>query len=82
MKQDINSYIFLVLLRNLVLDFKSATTISIWFAVALISVVYLFVFGDKIGDVLFGVFFPIGLLVLVAVIVTVFVASQPNQTKS
>ncbi len=52
-----------------------------WIAIALISVVYMWVFADKIGDVLFGVFLPVGLLVLVAVILTVIVVTQQTQSK-
>ncbi len=35
------------------------------------------VFADKIGDVLFGIFLPVGLLVFVALVVTVVVMSKP-----
>jgi hypothetical protein len=38
------------------------------------------VFGNQIGDVLFGVFLPVGLLVLVAILVTVFLAPKQAQT--
>jgi hypothetical protein len=62
------------------LDYKSITVASCWLAVALISTVYMFVFGSQIGDIFFGVFLPVGLLVFVAVAVTVFVTSKPNQT--
>ena len=40
------------------------------------------VFGTQIGDVFFGVFLPVGLLVFVAVAVTVYVTSKPNQTQT
>ncbi len=53
---------------------------SVWIAVAAISVVYMLVFADKIGDVLFGVFLPIGLLVLVAAVVTVIVFDHEHGT--
>jgi hypothetical protein len=45
-------------------------------AVAVISSVYMWLFADKIGDVLFGVFLPVGLLVLLAFIVTIMVFSK------
>ncbi len=63
------------------MDYKSATIVSCWLAVAVISSVYLVMFADKIGDVLFGVFLPVGLLVLVAAGITVYVTSKPNQTQ-
>ena len=62
------------------LDYRSATVVSCWLAVVVISVVYMLVFGNQIGDVLFGVFLPVGLLVLVAVLVTVFLAPKQAQT--
>jgi len=37
------------------------------------------VFGSTIGDVFFGVFFPVGLLVLVALIVTIYAFSNSTQ---
>lgn len=40
------------------------------------SVIYLVVFGDKIGDILFGVFVPIGILVFIALIVTVLATNS------
>jgi len=59
---------------------KAAIIVSCWLAVAVISTVYMFVFADQIGDVLFGVFLPVGLLVLVALIVTVVVSnSEPKK---
>ncbi len=63
------------------MDYRAAIISSMWIAIALISVVYMWVFADKLGDVLFGVFLPIGLLVLVAVIVTVIVVTQQTQSK-
>ncbi len=61
---------------------SGATVIaSIWIAVAAISVAYMWVFADKIGDILFGVFLPVGLLILVAIVVTVFVYSYERQSR-
>jgi hypothetical protein len=39
------------------------------------------VFADKLGDVLFGVFLPIGALVVVGLAVTFFLASSSEQNK-
>ncbi len=58
------------------MDFKTATVVSCWLAVALIASVYMIVFAGMIGDVLFGVFLPVGLLVFVALIVTIYVSSK------
>ena len=66
---------------NGTLDSRAAVVASCWFAVAVISAVYLWVFADKVGDVLFGVFLPIGLLVLVAVIVTFTLMSRSEPEK-
>ncbi len=63
------------------MDYRAAIISSIWIAIALISVVYMWVFANKLGDVLFGVFLPVGLLVLVAVAVTVIVVTQQTQSK-
>ena len=61
------------------MEFRTAAVVSCWFSVAIIASVYMVVFGSTIGDILFGVFLPIGLLVLVALIVTVYVASNNSQ---
>ena len=62
------------------MDFKAAIIISCWFTVAIISSVYMFVFGNEV-DIMFGVFVPIGLLILVAVIVTFMVLSSSEPKK-
>ena len=51
---------------------KAVIIASCWFAVAIISSVYMWVAlgGGYLGDIVFGLFFPIGALVLVAFIVT------------
>ena len=41
----------------------------------------MWIFADRIGDVLFGVFLPVGLLVLVAIIVTFGLASISGSEK-
>lgn len=58
------------------MESRAAIAVSCWFAVAIISVAYMWIFADKVGDVLFGVFLPIGLLILVAVIVTFGLTSR------
>jgi len=63
------------------MDHRATIIASCWLAVAVISSVYMWLFADKIGDVLFGVFFPVGLLVFIAFIVTVIVASKPMQNE-
>jgi hypothetical protein len=38
-----------------------------------IASVYMFVFGDKLADIFFGLFLPVGFLVIVVLIVTISV---------
>ena len=56
------------------MDSRAAIVASCWFSVAIIAAVYMWVFADKVGDVLFGVFLPVGALILVAFIVTFAIA--------
>jgi outer membrane murein-binding lipoprotein Lpp len=51
---------------------KATIIASCWFAVAVISSVYIWVAlgGGYLGDILFGLLLPIGALVLVAFVVT------------
>ncbi len=58
------------------MDYRAAIVASCWLAVAAISSVYMLLFADKVGDVFFGVFLPVGLLVLVALVVTFVVLSK------
>lgn len=60
------------------MDNRAAIVLGCWLAVALISSVYMWLFADKIGDVLFGVFLPVGLLVFVALIVTIIALSKSD----
>jgi len=60
---------------------RAAVIASCWFSLALIASVYMVVFADKLGDVLFGVFLPIGLLVLAGLAVTFFLTSTSEQRK-
>ena len=61
-------------------DCRAAIVSSCWLAVAIISSVYMWVFGDKIGDA-FGIIVPVGLLVMVALIVTVYVVNSGVEKK-
>jgi hypothetical protein len=57
------------------MDSKAAIIVSCWFSIAIISSVYLIVFGREV-DIMFGVFMPIGFLILIALIVTFLVLSS------
>jgi hypothetical protein len=61
------------------LEFKTAAVVSCWLTVALIASVYMLVFGNELGDILFGLFLPVGALVLVALIVTLYLASNQQE---
>lgn len=64
------------------MEFRTAAVVSCWISVAIIASVYMIVFANLLGDILFGVFLPVGLLVLVALIVTIYVASSQKQEKT
>ena len=49
---------------------KAVIVASCWLAIAVIASVYMWVFADKVADIIFGVFLPLGLLVGVALVVT------------
>jgi len=61
------------------MDYRAAIVISSWLAVAVIASVYMWVFGSRVGDILFGVFLPVGLMVAAALAVTYQVLSSPQQ---
>ena len=61
------------------MDYRIAAVVSCWLSVALIASVYMLVFGSKLGDILFGLFMPVGALVLVALIVTIFLSSNSSK---
>jgi hypothetical protein len=63
------------------MDYRAAIVSSCWLAVAVIASVYMWLFANKIGDILFGVFLPVGVLVLVALFVTLIVISKPDAKK-
>jgi len=50
-----------------------------WLSLALIASVYMIVFADKLADVLFGVFLPVGALVLVGLAVTFVLSSGQDK---
>ena len=61
------------------MDYRASIVASCWLAIAVISSVYMFVFGPDI-DIMFGVLLPIGFLVIIAVIVTFMVLSSSEKT--
>jgi hypothetical protein len=62
------------------MEFRTAAVVSSWLTVAIISAVYMLVFGSSVGDILFGVFLPVGALVFAAFIITIILAnSKPSQ---
>lgn len=65
----------------ILMDSKAAIIVSCWFAIAIISSVYMLVLGSEV-DIMFGVFIPIGFLVLVAVMVTFLVLSTFETEKN
>ena len=58
------------------MDYRATIIVSCWLSIAVISSVYMFVFGDRLSDIMFGVLLPIGLLVLVAIAVTFGIATS------
>jgi hypothetical protein len=61
------------------MEFKTAAVVSCWLSVAIIASVYMIVFAAKLGDVLFGIFVPVGALVLAALIVTIILSSNKEE---
>ncbi len=63
------------------MESKAAIIVSCWFSLAIIASVYMIVFASKLSDVLFGVFLPVGALILVGLIVTFLFApkDKPEQ---
>ena len=59
---------------------RAAIVSSCWLAIAIISSVYMYVFGPDV-DIMFGVFLPIGFLVLIAFAVTFMALSEPDNKK-
>lgn len=63
------------------MDYRAAIIVSCWLTVAIISSVYMLVFGNDLTDIVFGVFLPIGMLILVAILVTFMVLSSFESEK-
>jgi len=60
------------------MDSKATIIASCWLAIAVIASVYMITFADKLGDIFFGVFMPVGGLVFVGLIVTLVLAQKQN----
>ncbi|MCW4010006.1 MAG: hypothetical protein NWF05_05235 [Candidatus Bathyarchaeota archaeon] len=58
---------------------RAVVIVGCWFALAIIASVYMITFANIIGDILFGVLVPIGLLVLVGMIVTFVMSEKPEK---
>ena len=63
------------------MELRTAIVVSCWFTVAIISSIYMLVFGRDV-DIMFGVLMPIGFLILVAVIVSFISLSSDSEKKS
>ena len=63
------------------MESKNLIAFGCWISVAVIAVVYMIVFGQTVGDIMYGVFMPIGFLLLFAFAVTIIVVNdnQPKQ---
>ncbi len=61
------------------MDYRVGIIASCWIAVSIIASVYMIVFANRLSDILFGVFLPVGLLVLVAFIVTMVVVNMKSE---
>ncbi len=58
---------------------RAVVIASCWFSLAIIASVYMIAFANRLGDALFGVLIPIGLLVLVGVLVTFVLTGNPEK---
>jgi hypothetical protein len=63
------------------MELRTAIVVSCWFTVAIISSIYMLVFGREV-DIMFGVFMPIGFLILIAIIVSIISLSSESKKKS
>ncbi len=61
------------------MESKAAIIVSCWFSLAIIASVYMIVFASKLSDVLFGVFLPVGALIIVGLTVTFMFAPKGKQ---
>ena len=60
---------------------KAIVIAACWISLTVIASVYMIVFASKLGDLLFGVFLPVGLLILVGFVVTIILASNSGKEK-
>jgi hypothetical protein len=60
------------------MESKNLIAFGCWISVTVIAVVYMLVFGETIGDIMFGVLIPIGMLLLFAFVVTIVVVSSDD----
>ncbi|HER54663.1 MAG TPA: hypothetical protein ENO13_02050 [Candidatus Bathyarchaeota archaeon] len=65
------------------MESKNLIAFGCWISVTVIAVVYMLVFGQTVGDIMYGVFMPIGMLLLFAFFVTIIVVNdnEPKQNK-
>ena len=65
------------------MESKNLIAFGCWISVTIIAVVYMLVFGQTVGDIMYGVFMPIGMLLLFAFFVTIIVVNdnEPKQNK-
>lgn len=63
------------------MELKTAIVVSCWFTVAIISSVYMLVFGREV-DVMFGVLLPIGFLIIIAFVVSFMVLSSTESNQN
>jgi len=58
------------------LESRVALVVSCWLTMAMVSSVYMLVFGNEIGDIVFGVILPAGLLIIIATMITFVVLNS------
>ena len=65
------------------MESKNLIAFGCWISVTIIAVVYMLVFGQTVSDIMYGVFMPIGMLLLFAFFVTIIVVNdnEPKQNK-
>ncbi len=60
------------------MDYKKGMVASVWLSVAAVAIASTVMYVNGFSDVLFGLFLPIGIMVLMATILTVYVLSRPS----
>lgn len=58
------------------MESRVALVVSCWLTMAMVSSVYMLVFGNEIGDIVFGVILPTGLLIIIATMITFVVLNS------